>query len=134
MSSLSMYSLPVLQDEKEFEKVLMDYGHTIYGGTAYVLGTKGQAQHGIDVIVDKEDGSRVCIQCKNYNRIPVTLSKIDSWIKDAEQSPVKFKHFVIAVSSIRDAKLQEYVCTISDKRKWVILSIYYLLGRHRALY
>lgn len=117
MSSMSMYSLPRPQDEKEFEKILMDYGNNVIGGIATVLGGKGQAQHGIDVVVEKDDGSRVCIQCKNYQKTKVTVRMIDNWIKEADSSPVKFKHFVIATSAQREAKLQEHVYAISDKRK-----------------
>lgn len=117
MSSMSMYTLPRPADEKEFEKILMDYGNNVIGGMATILGRKGQAQHGIDVVVEKEDGKRVCIQCKNYLKTKVTVKMIDDWINEADSFSVPFDHFLIAISSQSEAKLQEHVYKISDQRR-----------------
>lgn len=64
MPSLSMLRLPPPSDSAEFENMLVDYTKSVYRVQASVYGRKGQAQHGIDVIV--ETYSRICIQCKDY--------------------------------------------------------------------
>ena len=117
MPSMSMIRLPQISDEKEFENVLMDYGQTVYKGIATVYGRSGQVQYGIDVVVEKENGDRVCIQCKNYRDTKVTVDKIDNWIEEAEKSSVLFEHFVIAVACRRDIKLQNHVFKVCDERK-----------------
>lgn len=114
MPSLSMYQLPIPTDSLEFEKMLMDYARSVYHAPASLYGRKGQKQHGIDVIVDTNP--RTFIQCKDYQRTSVTTSKIDSWIAEAENHPISFTHFVIAVTAPIDAKIQEYVYRVSDER------------------
>ncbi len=116
MPSLAMYPISPTKDEKEFEHILLDFGQNVYGGQASLFGRKGQAQHGIDVVVNRLDGSRVCIQCKDYISTSVTTAKIDAWIAEAEQSAFQFQLFVIAVAAHTDARLQEYVFRVSDQR------------------
>ena len=115
MPSLSMYKLSPPTDAAEFEKMLVDYAESVYRVQASLYGRKGQAQHGIDVIV--ETNPRTCIQCKDYHSTPVTTNKIDSWINDAENSKIGFLHFIIAVVGSRDARLQDHVYSVSDSRK-----------------
>ena len=95
--------------------MLVDYAKSIYRVQASLYGRQGQAQYGIDVIV--ETYPRTCIQCKDYAPTSVTTSKIDSWIKETENSSIEFAHFIIAVVGPRDAGLQEYVFGISDSRR-----------------
>ena len=114
MSSLSTYSLP-LPGAREFEMILKDFSEIRYHGRASLYGSSGQKQHGVDIVVIQEDGRRVCIQCKNWER-KIEISDIDIMIDEAESFPAQMELFVIAVTMKRDARLQSYVYNLSDNR------------------
>lgn len=116
MPSLPMYKISAPSDAKEFENILMDYSGRIYGGRSTLLGRNGQAQHGVDVVVTRDDSSIICVQCKDVTQKAVTRTNIDNWIEEAEQSIIPMVRFVIAVASYRDATIQEYVYSLSQKR------------------
>lgn len=129
MPALAMYHIAPPTDENEFETILIDYGQTLCGGIASLLGRKGQKQHGIDVVVTKFDGSQICIQCKDYIETTITEHNIDQWVAEAETSPIPFSFFIIATSGRRNAKLQEYVSVKSAERiaegKWPFTIIFW---------
>ncbi len=116
MPSLSMYKISAPTDAKEFENLLLDYAERVYSGRATLLGRQGQTQHGIDVVVIRNDFSIVCVQCKNIKNKNLTRSNIDEWVLEAEKSPITMQLFVIAVAAERDAAIQEYVYQIMSSR------------------
>ena len=116
MPSLSMYKISAPTDAKEFENLLLDYSANTYCGRATLLGRQGQAQHGIDVVVTRDDYSKVCVQCKNMASRSITKTNVDQWIVESETSPIKMQLFVIAVAGERDAPLQEYVHLKMEER------------------
>lgn len=117
MPALSTIQLPPPTDADEFEKILVEYVQVEYQGQASQYGRRGQAQDGIDIIVDRHDGRRFCIQCKDYLKRAVTCKKIDAWVSKAENVPFEFDKLIIAVGCERDSSLQRYVCRLSDARK-----------------
>lgn len=116
MPSLSMYKISAPTDPKEFENLLLDYAAAKYNGNATLLGRQGQSQHGIDVVVTRSDFSLVCVQCKDVKQSTVKIANIDKWIKEAEESPIPMKLFVVAVATERDAKIQEHVFKVLTER------------------
>lgn len=120
MPALAMYEITPPTDEREFENMLVDYGRMVWGGvTSSRLGQRGQKQHGIDVLVTRQDGSCLCIQCKDYIKTQIKEHDIDEWVKKAEESPIPFSFFVIATASRLDAAIQEYVAKKSADRQKV---------------
>lgn len=118
MPALSTIPLQPPPDADEFEKILIPYAQATYQGQASQYGRKGQKQDGIDIIVDRHNGSRFLIQCKDYLKTDVTDKKIDKWIKKAEDEvKFDFEKLIIALGCERDGLLQKYVCMLSDERK-----------------
>lgn len=93
MPSLAMYSLQPPTDEREFEIILFEYGRQIFEGIPSILGNRGQAQHGIDVVITKIDGSQICIQCKDYIKTKVTERDIDEWVMMADNTQLSMCFF-----------------------------------------
>lgn len=116
MPALSMYKLSAPTDPKEFENMLIDYSSNVYKGRATLLGRQGQTQHGIDVVVTRDDYSIVCLQCKDVNSKSVTINNIKKWILEADSSNIKIALFVIVVATERDASIQEFVYLEMQKR------------------
>lgn len=114
MPSLSTYSLP-LPSAREFELLLKDFSELRYNGYASLYGSPGQRQDGVDVVVTQENGNRICIQCKKWER-KIETSDIDNMIAMAEKFPAKISLFVIAVTMRSDVNLQSYIYKISDRR------------------
>ena len=114
MPSLSTYSLP-LPGAREFEMLMKDFSEIRYQGRATLYGSPGQKQDGVDVVVTQTNGNRICIQCKNWER-KLENSDINTMIAEVEKFPAKISLFVIAVTTKRDAKLQQYVYNLSDCR------------------
>ncbi|MBO4703072.1 MAG: hypothetical protein J5625_10490 [Lachnospiraceae bacterium] len=116
MPSLAMYRITPPSDSAEFENICMDYLARKYKGDASLYGRKGQAQQGIDVIVSLEDNSYVCAQCKDLKSLNV--KEIDKWIQQVDiECKIPMKEFIILVSVERDAKIQEHICLVTEKRK-----------------
>ncbi len=114
MPSLSTYNLP-LPNAREFEMLMRDFAGIRYQGQASLFGRPGQRQDGVDVVVTRLDGKRVCIQCKNWGR-DLKKSDIDTIITDAENFAAHISFFVIAVTTKTNANIQQYVYSLTDKR------------------
>ena len=78
-------------------------------------GRPGQKQHGVDIVGPDEIGRRVGVQCKRY-KTPLTLDSVTNEVAKAEEFKPKLSALFIATTSDRDAKLQEQVPELSDKR------------------
>lgn len=129
MPVLAMYSLEPPSDEYEFENIILDYAYRIVGGIPTILGRRGQAQHGIDIVANRFDGITVCFQCKDYTKKSVTIDDISEWIIMAETSPIYFHYFVIVTAARRDARLSEYIQQVSYERiqqgRWPVCMVFW---------
>ncbi len=64
----------------------------------------------------KADGTKTCIQCKDYKDTKVTSTKIDMWVSEIAAFPFTMQLFVIAVVSKPDVNLINHVAIISQER------------------
>lgn len=117
------YNLPKTKNSSEFEGMVCDVCKIKFGGDFQRFGRLGQSQCGIDIIsMDLEE--LICIQCKNYD---ITLSHINKIISEAMNFTLPISKFIIATSSFRDTKLQEYVLKINQEKdyKFVVYIIFW---------
>lgn len=73
---------------------------TLFGGV-------GQGQHGVDIYIRDKKGHYIGIQCKKVARL--TYNQIEKEIEKAKTFKPALKHYFIAVSTSRNAVLQEKV-------------------------
>lgn len=75
-------------------------------------GRQGQPQFGVDIYGELSNNDYFGIQCKgkdDYNNSKLTTQEINSEIEKARKFNPQLKLFIIATTSSRDAKLQEYI-------------------------
>jgi hypothetical protein len=78
-------------------------------------GRPGQKQQGVDIFGPDEIGRPAGIQCKRY-KAALTLKTVTDEITNAENFKQRLSALFIATTTDHDAKLQEQVREISDKR------------------
>ena len=117
MPAFPMLALSQPESLREFEYILREYCAETFKGLAQLYGKQGIMQNGVDIVVARPDGTRVCVQCKNYRDSKITVSDIDEWVKELDNTTCNMSEFVLATSLTKpNAKLQERVHQISDKR------------------
>lgn len=117
MPALPMLSLSQPESLREFEYILREYCAETFKGPAQLYGRQGIMQNGVDIVVTRPDGTRVCVQCKDYRDSKIIVSDIDEWVKELNNTTCNMSEFVLATSLTKpNAKLQERVHQISDKR------------------
>lgn len=91
------------------------------------VGRPGQAQHGLDVVVELPDGRRFGIQCKrrddrdvNNDPLPggpITLASVEAALNEVEAYKGKLDRFILATTAKTDSGLQAQVTKLSDERR-----------------
>lgn len=91
------------------------------------VGRPGQAQHGLDVIVELPDGRRFGIQCKRRDERdvnndplpggPVTLALVEAALKEVQSYKGALDRFILATTAKTDSGLQAQVAKLSDDRR-----------------
>lgn len=111
------YYFPRLKNDDDFECLVRDYFRVKYGEDFQLYGRNGQKQYGVDAV----DPSRTLqVQAKNY---ALKEKDIDE-ILDAHKMK-DCKAFHIACSGDRDAKLQDYVSSLSKSSSFPICILFW---------
>ncbi len=127
--------LPKTRDASEFEDMICDVCTKKYKREFQRYGRSGQKQNGIDIISDEKE--MICVQCKNFK---LSIKIVEKIINDAENFTFSFKEFIIATSSPRDNKLQDYVEEINNNKYRFIIKIMFwdeittIVVSHKKLY
>jgi hypothetical protein len=101
---------------QEFETIVRDAQAQRWKSTTLQKnGRHGQKQHGVDIFGPDEIGRPVGIQCKRY-KAALTMKTVTEEITNAENFKPRLSALFIATTTDHDAKLQEQVREISDKR------------------
>lgn len=116
--------IPKPKNEQDFESMCRHIYGIHYKTLAKFFGRRGQKQHGIDIILCKDDiedkEHRIGIQCKHVQMLSLDKESGDSVckeIKKAEDGNMPISHLVIATTLPNDASLTNAVQNLSDKRK-----------------
>lgn len=91
------------------------------------IGRPGQAQQGLDVVIEPSDGCRVGIQCKRRDERdvnndplpggPITLAAVEAALKEVEAYPGALDRFILATTAKTDSALQAQIAKLTDKRR-----------------
>lgn len=111
-------------NEQDFEELCADVYGTIFNCTVpNKYGRRGQAQHGLDLIIYQNginsDKNRIGIQCKHVQKLSFNGKQGDSFIKElerAEKGQEKLSKFILATSLPSDARLLDEVNKLSQQR------------------
>lgn len=111
------YYFPRLKSDDAFECLVRDYFHVKYGEDFQLYGRNGQKQYGVDAV----DPSRTLqVQAKNY---ALKEKDIDEILDTHKMKDCKA--FYIACSGDRDAKLQNYVSSLSKSSSFPICILFW---------
>lgn len=122
-----MYQIPPLSNEYVFEEFICDLFNKIEKTNSFqTFGIKGQEQKGIDVYCGSKTVRKV-IQCKKkdisksdeYNRNAI-LGDFVNDLEKAKSLDFKFDSFILVSTYKNDAKLQEFVTSLSDEKEFNI--------------
>lgn len=116
MPTIQSLNLPVPKNWQEFETIVRDA--QIQRWKSPMLqknGRPGQKQEGVDIWGVDEIGRQVAIQCKRY-KSPLKLKDVTVEVAMAEKFSGHLSALYIATTADHDAKLQEQVRMLSDKR------------------
>ena len=116
MPTISSMTLPRPDDFQEFESMtLAALAQRWRSPNLQKNGRPGQKQSGVDIYGADEIGRPVAIQCKNFAQAP-KLALVESEIANADDYKGKLNTLFIATSADHDAKLQQEVRLLSEKR------------------
>ena len=113
MNSISNLQLPPPSNWEDFEDLCFSIWKRIWkDDAAKKYGRKGQEQDGVDFYGMPNNGSEyVGVQCKckaNMLGSKLTIPEIEKEINLAKNFKPELKEYIIATTSVRDAKIQEY--------------------------
>lgn len=116
------FSIP--SNEQDFEELCADVYGIIFNCTVpSKYGRRGQAQHGLDLIIYQNninsDNTRIGIQCKHVQKLTFDGNHGDSFTKElkrAEKSQEKISKFILATSLPSNARLLDEVNKLSQQR------------------
>ena len=109
------YEIHPPKNEEEFEDMCCSLFSFHFNAEFERNGRKGQKQNGVDVY-GKVDGAWYGIQCKKRKHgNNLSIREIDGEIKQAKDFKPPLKKLIIATTSSRDEKTQEYIRKINDK-------------------
>lgn len=116
MPTLQSMELPIPKNWQDFEAIVLDAQAQRWKSTSLQKnGRHGQKQNGVDIYGPDDIGRRVGIQCKRY-KPPLKLEHVTDEIDKAEKFVGPLTTLFIATTSDYDAKLQQQVRVLSDKR------------------
>lgn len=117
MPGVEHFELPIPKSEYAFEHMVLD----IYSGAWHdseLNGRRGQQQSGVDMYGYPEGQGRppAGIQCKRYYSTPLTQEHIKEEVAKAGTFVPALSEYIIATTTNRDAKLQEFVRVMNEER------------------
>lgn len=114
MPTLHNMEIPKPQNWQEFEQLVESYARINWPGHMISLfGGAGQNQHGVDIYIKDSEDHYIGIQCKKVARL--TYNQIEKEIEKAKSFKPALKHYYIAVSTSRNAALQEKVNILNSR-------------------
>ncbi|TCU13739.1 restriction endonuclease [Rhizobium sullae] len=116
MPSVLSLELPLPKNWQDFETIVRDaLAQRWKSTTLQKNGRTGQKQHGIDIWGPDEIGRSVGIQCKRYKGA-LNLNHVSDEVANAENFKGQLTTLFVATTAEHDAKLQQQVRLLSDKR------------------
>ena len=117
MPILPMIDLPRPESPREFEYILREYCAETYGGHAQLYNNQGKEHFGVNIMINRPDGTRVYVLCRNYRNTKITVSDIDERVLEIDNAKFNMSEAVLVTSIFKpDPELQEHVYQISDER------------------
>jgi len=114
MPTLDNMEIPRPKNWQDFERLIESYARINWPGCMITLfGGVGQGQHGVDIYIRDTKGHYIGIQCKKVVRL--TYNQIEKEIEKAKNFKPALKHYFIAVSTSRNAVLQEKVNILNSQ-------------------
>jgi hypothetical protein len=108
--------LPVPKNWQDFETIVCDAQAQRWKSTTLQKnGRAGQEQNGVDIYGPDDIGRPVGIQCKRY-KSPLTLKDVTDEIGKAEAFEGNLNTLFVATTADNDARLQQQVRLLSEKR------------------
>jgi len=115
MPTIQSMTLPEPKNWQDFETIVRDAQMLRWkSSTLQKNGRPGQKQHGVDIYGPDEIGRPVGIQCKRYQILKI--KDVTSEIENAEDFKGRLTTLFVATTADHDARLQEQVRAISEKR------------------
>jgi hypothetical protein len=116
MPTIQSMELPIPKNWQDFETMVRDALAQRWNSTTLQKnGRPGQQQNGVDIHGPDNIGRPVGIQCKRY-KPPLKLQHVTDEIVKAETFEGQLTTLFIATTADHDAKLQQQVRILSDKR------------------
>ncbi|GAA5655000.1 hypothetical protein Brsp06_01360 [Brucella sp. NBRC 13694] len=116
MPSVSSFDVPLPRNWQEFESIVRDaQAQRWKSSTLQKNGRSGQRQKGVDIWGPDEIGRPVGIQCKRIKG-PLNFKDVLAEVEKADKFQGQLVTLFIATTAEHDAKLQQQVRILSDKR------------------
>lgn len=124
MILLNIYELFPIKNWEIFEDLCLDLWNNILNDySVKKFGRQGQKQKGLDIFCKLND-EIIGIQCKCTQKLDTKI--IDKELKKIESLNIELSKYIIATTSKRDVKLDEYVMEISQEKKYPFeITIYF---------
>ncbi|MEG4211250.1 restriction endonuclease [Microcoleus sp. S13_B4] len=119
MPTPSTSHLPKPKSWDEFEDITWEiYQRKWHDNQAQRYGRSGQAQNGIDIYGRQNSSDKyIGVQCKRVEDNKLTKKIIQAEIVKAECFSPPLSEYIIATTASRDAKLQDFVRSLNEKRR-----------------
>ena len=120
---MTAFQLPKPKNWQDFETICHELWRSIWGDrNAQKNGRQGQSQAGVDIYGNPTYSHGLhAVQCKgkddNYDT-DLTKEEIEAECKKAKTFQPEVKNYTIATTRPRDAKLQKFCLTLSQKNKY----------------
>lgn len=115
MPTINALTLPQPKNWQDFEDLVLDALRQQWRSpTLQKNGRPGQKQAGVDIYGPDEIGRRAGIQCKRYASL--SMDVVETEVANAEKFKGVLNTLIIATTAEHDAKLQQEVRLLSDKR------------------
>jgi len=125
MASIEDYALPPPKNEDRFEDLVLDLYRRIWGDPdAQRVGSRGQAQGGVDVVGHPGRGAAVAGVQAKLRTGRLTVAELLEAIEKAKQFDPPLASFTIVTTARRDARLQQIaVAKIVEHRHAGLFSV-----------
>jgi hypothetical protein len=107
--------LPVPKHWQDFETIVRDAQSQRWNTSLAKNGRPGQKQDGVDIWGPDEIGRTIGIQCKRF-KSPLDIKDVENEIAKAKNFKGRLSALFLATTTEHDAKLQEKVRLLSDRR------------------
>lgn len=108
------YDISPLKSWEKFQQMVCELFREIWQDPhAQEFGRKGQKQDGIDII-GRRKGHKKYEAVQTTKELPLTKHKIKKDYDASQNLDVELDCFIVATTSKRDAKIQEYTATLSQ--------------------